>query len=474
MNIQTSYVIHDIRSSKKFKGITICGFKRKDVIKAFENSMINNKLEDAIRWCVELHSTGLNNIIWKSFENIYIKYIHINNPKFLIYYLKRKDIYLKIINKYGKQHEIYTRNNQEIRNLYAELTTICTITKKNNLFLPRSLPIINDKSYQKEDIQNRMISKNLDCINDFIFNSNTSEEKLALNEIINNIKLKEGTYQNIIYWYLWLEKIDKKKVNNIILSNISINNLQNNKYFDYWIMILWKIIMSFEKNLEKNTLIYLKKLYNLYMLNFKISQVKQKKYYIFIAFYLIKNNLTWNTNLFNQEHLIIQTNANINSMYKNIINNIESELSEETKKLLYKKYNELYYKIKSKKIIPEKIINTNLDNNINIVEFTNYPEYNNIKKNNENIIDIKDDNVNSENYKEKLISTNMTERDIINNINEIKNKKLELFTEFITFKKKDEDKKDDKKVIKSVIDYYNIKEEEEEEEFKNILFIKKK
>ena len=52
---------------------------RKDVINVFQNSMINNKIEDSIRWCVELNSTGLNNIIWTSFNNIYLKYIHIKN-----------------------------------------------------------------------------------------------------------------------------------------------------------------------------------------------------------------------------------------------------------------------------------------------------------------------------------------------------------------------------------------------------------
>ena len=81
MEIPESYIITDIRNTKDFKGITISGYKRSDVIKAYENSMINNNLEDAIRWCVELHSTGLNDVIWNSLLSIYLKYIHINDPK---------------------------------------------------------------------------------------------------------------------------------------------------------------------------------------------------------------------------------------------------------------------------------------------------------------------------------------------------------------------------------------------------------
>ena len=97
MEVPTLYIIHDIRMQKDFKGVTICGYKRKDVTSAFENSMINNNLEDAIRWCSELHSTGLNNVIWNSIKNIYIKYIHINNPKFFFYILKREKDYNNII-----------------------------------------------------------------------------------------------------------------------------------------------------------------------------------------------------------------------------------------------------------------------------------------------------------------------------------------------------------------------------------------
>ena len=182
MEIPHSYIIHDTRIAKDFQGITICGYKRKDVIDAFQNSIINNKIEDAIRWCVELHSTGLNNQIWNSLKTIYFKYIHINNPKLFFYLLKREKDYLKIICDYPKKHEIFTRNNQEIRNLYSELTSICTLTKKNNLFLNKSLPHINNKSFDKDDIHKRMISKNVN--------------KIELSNIPNELNIGANDYKN--------------------------------------------------------------------------------------------------------------------------------------------------------------------------------------------------------------------------------------------------------------------------------------
>ena len=474
MEIPDSYIICDTRIGKDFKNITISGYKRKDVINAFQNSIINSKLEDSIRWCVELHSTGLNNIIWDSLLTTYFKFVHINNPKFLIYFLKREKDYLNIVRKYPKKHEIFTRNNQEIRNLYAELTSILSLTKKNNIFIQKSLPAINNISFQKDDIQKRMISNDLNKIDGFIYNNTSSEIKLALNEIVNNLDKKGGTYQNCIYWYLWIEKnenLKKSKDKNIDDKNIVLSNNINccEKNFDHWIFILWNIILSFEDILYKNTRIFLNKLHILYKKNFKITQICKKKYIFFIAFYIIKNNIKWNINLLQQEYLIIQSNGNINKMYFNIIKNNESSLCEESKKKLYENYDNIILKLLNKDKNnnnnienPKKIVNTTLNDDINKVIFSKYPEYFELNKNNyknNNIVNNYQKNIIENKNNEELISTNMTIIDINNSIEEKKDKKLSIFRDFVTFKKpkinnlKENNIKLDKN--KTIIDYYN-------------------
>ena len=489
MDIPHSYIIHDIRTQKDFKGITICGYKRKDVLNAYQNSIINNKLEDSIRWCTELHSTGLNNQIWESLKMIYIKYIHINSPKYFFYILKREKDYQRIIESYPKKHEIFSRNNQEIRNLYAELTAISALTKKNNLFLPKSLPVINSKSFENDDIKKRMLSKNLDGIIDYAHNTTTNEMKLALNEILTNISSKYGTLQNCLYWYLWIEKLENnKKTDDKILYTSKINN--EDKYYDHWTTILWNIILDFQSYLDKNNLILLKKIHHIYKKNFKPSQISKKKYYFFIAFYILKEHIKWNINIFANEYLIIQTNANINRMYENIIKNIESNLSYESKSILYKKYNKLFNNINdnNKNTAPKKIVDTNLNDDINKVVYTNYPEYRELN----NINTIKDNQYEQQFYKEKikekeeeLIYKNMSLKDIQDEKVEFKNKKIDAFTQFISYKKKDTIQKEIIKNIeknekpKNVLEYYtglsnkNVEEEKlSEEEFKNINFKK--
>jgi hypothetical protein len=461
MDIPQEYIIHDTRVAKDFQGITICGYKRKDVLNAFQNAMINNKLEDAMRWLVELHSTGLNNQIWTTLKNIYFKYIHINNPKYLFYLLKREKTYLHILNNYPKKHEIFTRNDQEIRNLLCELSAISVLTKKNNLFLPKSLPTINAKSFQKEEIHKRMISKDVDKIIDFIFPKTSNEEKLGLNEIINNLTSKKGTFQNCIYWYLWLEKMESSKKKDKILLPES-----DDKYKSHWIFILWEIILSFQSKLDKNNLIFLKKLHHIYKKNFKPSDISKKKYYIFISFYIFFHEINWNINIFQQEFLIIQTNANINKMYRDVIANIERNISEETKKLLYKEYYKLYNKfndISTQTTILKKVKNPNLDEEINKVLFTEYPEFNELRDNSE--IQVTTNNIRSQ---KTLISKNKTHRDVENEKELRENKKLEVFTNLIAYKK---DKSENNNKPKNVLEYYN---DDNNIIYKNINFDKRK
>lgn len=481
ISIPESYIVYDTRTPNDFKGISICGYKRSDVIKEYQNSMINNKLEDAIRWCVELHSTGLNSQIWTALRTIYIRYIHINNPKFFFYLNKREKEYMNIIKGCSRKHEIFTRNDQEIRNLFSELTSISTLTKKNNIFLQKSLPTINQSSFLPENIKKRMISKNTDYIMEYVFNNTNSEVTFALNEILNNLLFKYGTFENCIYWYLWLEKLDsiqKKQINPCGIGSIIFTSKKVDKdiYFDHWAYILWNIFNNFEAKLEKRDFTFIKKLEKIYKNKFKPSQIVSKKFYLFIAFYIIKKNINWNIYLFHQEHLILQSVANINKMYGNIISTITNNLSNEQKNILFKNYNILKIGFIKKNKQIKKIKNTSveipLNEDINKVLPTHYPEYIDMTK--QLISEDYDKNYNNNQQSSNNISKNMNMQDIIDEKELRKAKKLQAFTGFVSYKKSS-NSVDESNILdnyehkpKTVISYYENSSDSDEYNKKNI------
>jgi hypothetical protein len=386
-SIPDKYIIHDLRNSKEFKKLTISGYKIQDVSNAYQNSMINNNLEDSIRWCVELHCTGLENNIWNSLYILITKHIHVNNPKLFIYFKKRQKEYDSIITNYPpKFYHIYSKNNQEIRHMFAELTSLCCLTKKNNIFLNASLPKLGKNFFDKNNLSKRMIASDLDNIIDYCNNNTTKEMKLGLNEIYSNIESHKGTFDNCLYWYLWLEKVESIKKKDIKNDN-EYNNITYNEEQDeneLWVLIIWKIINKHKSIIDDNDKIFIKKIFNDYTNDLKSSNINKKKYLIFMAFYVLKKKINWSIQLYQQEHLLLQVIGNINKMYEKIKVNNESHLDNDSKNILYKNFNKLFYRkydkdeVKIKK--PVKIFDNRINPDDNKILFTKHPEFEQISK----------------------------------------------------------------------------------------------
>ena len=438
ISIPENYIIYDIRTAKDFRNLTISGYKKSDVINAYQNSMINNKLEEAVRWGCELHASGLEKKIWDSLYLLITKYIHLNNPKFFIYYVKRLKDYKKIIKSFPtKNYELFSRNNQEIRNMIGELTSISCITKKNNLFLPNSLPKLGKNFFETSELKKRMLSTGLNEMIDFFYNSTSKEMRLAINEIYINLISKKGTFDNLLYWYIWLEKME-----NIRKKDEGGENDDKNILIDeLWVMIIWRVINTYKKRLDNNSVIYIDKIYEVYIDNFKVNQIIKKKYLIFMAFLFFRKNINLSFHLYPSEHLIIQVNGNINRMYERIINQNEAELSHDDKAKLVNKFYQLTYKNddnkndnKSNKANkePQKIKNNGLNEVINQITFES--DLTDIsKKTNNNLISLEDVD-----YEEKIVSNVYTKQDIINSKEDKMNKKIDAFNNLVFYRSKNE------------------------------------
>lgn len=427
MDIPNKYLICDIRSSKDLNGGTISGYKKRDVVNAFQNSIINNKIEEALYWGVELHISTYDKDIWKSIYDIYKKYIHINNPKLFFYIIQRENDYNNILNYYPKKHFILSRNNQEIRNLFCDLITILSLSKKNNLFLDKSLPKVNISKITKNEIKERIINQNYNIIEDLGYDNLNNTEILCINQIFHNLNNHQGTLKNCFYWYILLEKSckqNKNEKNNNMDNYIKSNYLNKNSILNYvsnenfhWTDIIFKMLEKILMNNEKNNM-FIIKLKSYYKDNFKESKISNLKYIFFMIFYVIKNNINWNITLINKYSIYIQCCANINSLYMQISNNILNKLDKFDQELYIQKFYENKNKmLKSSFKEVKKVNEENNDINLNKIIKGNplKPKY--------DINDVSDT--------KELINKNKTQNDL-NNAKEDKiNKKLDFFNQMI-------------------------------------------
>ena len=437
MDIPDKYLICDIRCPKDFNGGTISGYKKKDVINVFQNSIINNRIEEALYWLIELHISTYDKEIWNSIYEIYKKYIHVNNPKLFFYIVQRENEYNQIIEYYPKKYYIFSRNNQEIRNLFCDLITILTLSKKNNLFLDKSLPKVNLNKITKDDLKNRIMNENYNIIQDLGYESLNNTEILCMNQIFHNLNNHQGTLKNCFYWYLLLEKSwkDKKNKNKDIDNDVNhyikstylnknsiLNYVSTDSKMSHWTDIIWKMFERILMNNSKNNL-FIEKLKKYYNDNFKESKISSLKYIFFIVFFIVKQNVNWTTPLISKYSIYNQCNANINQLYFDISNNILNKFDKFDKDLYIQKFYELENKIKNSKVRGiEKKHEEN--NNLNL---------NKIIKGNPLKTKYDADDIQDE---KQMINKNKTKTNIIDAKEEKINKKLNFFNNMIVKKNK--------------------------------------
>lgn len=397
--IPNDYLIKDFRDYKSFNKLTISNYKKNEVLKSFKDAIINYKLEDASYFMVELHCSGYLKNILNEINNIYINHIHLKNPS-LLFYLNNKINYIfKKIIKYNKEQILLTRNSQEIRNILIDIVSLCTLSKKTNLFSNKFFPKIKEDHYISEFIKKNKISKNLDLIIPYINNECSSEIILALNEIINLLNIK-NSYNKIIFWIFWLIKIvkDKKKKNIDIECFDLINNYTSNLNSNIrkkWEIHLWNIILDKKIILSEYEYKYIFTLYTKYIDKLTNKNINSKIHYLLIVLYILTMNINWNIKMINNEIQILESCCNINTIYGNI------ELF--LKKNIY--YNDNYNdKLKKYLIYENEIMNLNNNNK----KSTNNKKKSSINKNQKN----------NKNYSDE-----------INNI------KLNLYSNLICYKK---------------------------------------
>lgn len=353
------YVIYDMRQTRDLKQISISGYKKTDICKAFQNSLINSKLEDSLRWGVEMHSTGMNVKIWELLYNVYLQYIHINNPDFYLYFLKRRNDYFCFVQSYPDQHEIFSRNDQSIRNLYAEMISIIVLSKKTPLFNAKSIPNLSQKLlYDKMELKKRMMGISIDQIYKYVDTNDPNEIKLGLNEIYSNIYHQKGNFPLFAFWIMWLERITaykKKQQNNSEISLFethqefkcipTVIDGVKEEYQTHWVWKIWKFLIDLKSKVQisKEVNIFVTSAFQDFVDDFKPAQYGRKKYLIYLSFYALKNMINFESSiLYPRLPHMYQAIGNINMMYGYINQELTKNLGNDDLCKLEKMYIKLF------------------------------------------------------------------------------------------------------------------------------------
>ena len=128
-----NHEINDIRNPSHFKGVSFSKYKKTDVKNEFVSNMLNGRIEPACNWAAELICAGHYLELWENILYYCSKHIHVGNPKLICYLEKRYEVFKNIMNEGKFVSPLDLRNNQTIRNLFAEVVCVlCLSTKKHS------------------------------------------------------------------------------------------------------------------------------------------------------------------------------------------------------------------------------------------------------------------------------------------------------------------------------------------------------
>jgi len=315
--------INDTRKSVDFKNITFSCFARSKVKLKLIQSIHNNDIEPACYWAIELICAGHYNDLWNCIIQYSSKYIHTSNPKLPLYLSKRLEVFKNIINNGYSENELYLRNNDTIRKLFAEIITVLCFSKKSHCY--ENYAIKNNDDFDITNITNRLKADNIEYANGVFKNKDPKEIFIAINEFMFNIS--DNTQDNITacYWLEWILKIEsiyRQKHKKIECERRPFIPVEC-KYQMNIIWVIWESLIIHSREKKMNEII-INALLSLFCIKYTPNCNRPRKYLLYWAISILTENINYNNPLMKDTNIIKKISNNIDLIYKQIKKNEKS------------------------------------------------------------------------------------------------------------------------------------------------------
>jgi hypothetical protein len=327
-NVESNSLINDIRNNTEFKGISFSTYKKTDVNNQLLENIKNEKLEQAIYWSVELICAGHFMDVWETILHYTGKYIHIGNPKIIIYLQMRFEIFKNVISKGQFINEIDLRNNNIIRKLFAEIISVLTLSNKKHSFEP--IKINKEEEFDMTQMTERLKADSLHYADEILKKDDPKELLIAINEFSYHLSCSKNTI-NACYWIEWIIDFDnickkrKKPCQCQRRNNISVEN----RFQKDIIWIFWDVIKYY---IEKTNNIFLTKLFDslldIFCIKYTTAACKRRRYLLYFAVALLTEQVPNNIELMPNKPMISNIVDKINEVYKQVKKNEKSPNTE--------------------------------------------------------------------------------------------------------------------------------------------------
>ena len=302
--------ITDSRTLKDFKNQTFGGYNISRVSLALEKAIVEDKIEPALHWALQLFLSGIITSLWTKLLSLASKSINIYNPKLPEFLYNKNQQWESIVNnpKYSKENILILRNHPTVRLLLAEMISVLVLSRKHKLY---TLPKIKKDEFIIDTFKSKLEAKNNKLIETIIQDGDPSEIRIAINEMAYHIYNKNSN--KTLYWLSWViewEKINSKKYGKYECAIRTIKGVDS-KYFKDVVWLIWDVIhkisslkCSYTTTSEWNKQI--QNLWGLYINNFTPSSRIRKQNYIVWSILYITETIDYVIPLIDRPELLFQ------------------------------------------------------------------------------------------------------------------------------------------------------------------------
>ena len=311
--------INDMRSPADFRGISFSKYKKTAVKDAFVENMLNGKIEPACNWAAELVCAGHYLELWENILYYMAKHIHIGNLKLVCYLEKRFVVFKNIMMSGEVVSPLDHRNNPTIRNMFAEIVSVLTLSTKKHS--PEPIKINREEEFDMTQMTERLVAPSIDFIKPIFKPKDPKEVFIALNEFAYN--LSAGRRNTIVacYWIEWIIEFDaicKKRKQVCECELREFVNVERKLARDL-IWLIWDVLFYYMKE-RQSALIekVMGSLLTLFSLHYTNACCRKRRYILYFAVSLCTEQIAINTELVSDMRVVELAVKNINSIYKTI------------------------------------------------------------------------------------------------------------------------------------------------------------
>ena len=312
MLIPLEYQISDNRDVKILKKQTFSGYKKSNVFQILEKCMVENKLDEANHWCIEIILSGYIDELWEKLFCFICKHINIANIGIISYIKKRYDIYSSLLELNNIANNLQLRNNQQFRHLMCEI--ICILCSSRKIRLP-SITKIKKQELRLEHIRDKLQAKTI--VNGSIVKINDPEEfKMISNEFCFSLQKKE--FRLCMFWLSWMmewEKLHIKKLKECKCAYRPQKNVESKFCYDF-IWLVWEILLNEATRIKSSFYEEIVCLYQLFCNQFKKSKKHKRLIYVVCVIKLLFFGGYKEQHIIANYDIIITCCSHINLLYK--------------------------------------------------------------------------------------------------------------------------------------------------------------